>query len=53
MNPLDAAEVKHAMAGVAEILGDYYRELRKNGFSRRDAFTLVRDYHRTLVTPSA
>ena len=48
MTPERVIEAKHALAGVAEILSDYYKSLRSEGFNRREAMQLVTEYQRIL-----
>lgn len=39
-----------ALMNLAKAMGDYYRELRAAGMDKREAFTLVQDYQRIMLT---
>lgn len=41
MNPVDVTEMKHALAGLAETLAAYVRELEAHGFSRPEAMAFA------------
>lgn len=49
MTPDQVIEAKHALAGMAEILREYHKKLRAEGFSRSEAMQIVIDYQRSLV----
>ena len=49
MTPDQVVEAKHAMAGLAELLREYFQRLRAEGFSRREAMQMVLDYQREIV----
>lgn len=39
-----------ALMNLAKAMGDYYRELRANGLDKKEAFILVQDYQRIMLT---
>ena len=49
MTPDQVIEVKHTLAGLAEILRSYYDELREQGYSADEALKIVVDYQRSLT----
>lgn len=49
MTPDQVIEAKHAMAGLAELLREYYVKLRDEGFSRGDAMRMIIEYQREIV----
>lgn len=54
LTPEKVVEMKHAMAGLAEIYWTYFKELREQGFSRKEALTIVIEYQAAInkATPS-
>jgi hypothetical protein len=52
MSPEEVIEAKHALAGMAEILSDYYKKLRAEGFSSSEALSIVIGYQAALLSPS-
>lgn len=49
MTPEQVIEAKHALAGMAEILHDYFVSLRDEGFSKREALQIVLGYQRSIT----
>lgn len=43
-------QAQAALHEVARAVAEYHRGLRANGFGRREAMTLTRDYQRVLLT---
>lgn len=50
LTPDQVIEAKHVLSGLAEMLASYYKDLRVQGFSRRDAMELVLAYQRNMQT---
>lgn len=48
MSPEEVVEAKHALAGLAEMMMSYYKELLEQGFTSDQAFRLVIEYQRGL-----
>ncbi len=44
MKPIAWRQLQEASADMAKALGNYYKDLRKNGFSRRQALELVKAF---------
>jgi hypothetical protein len=52
MTPDQVIEAKHVLSGFAEILSCYYKDLRKQGFSKGQAMALVIAYQRSMTVSS-
>ena len=48
-NPINAIEAKQSQKDLAVLLHDYRQSLIESGFSRREAWTIMLDYQRSLI----
>lgn len=46
-----AQEAILAIGALAEVCGEFYRQLMKQGFSKTEALSLTSDYLRATITP--
>lgn len=48
LSPEDVIELKHGLAGLAEVVWGYYSELKKQGFSDEQALRLTIGWQRSM-----
>jgi hypothetical protein len=53
VNELEIIEMKRALAGTAEILAQYVRDLEEQGFSRREAIRIATGWQAAVFNNSA
>lgn len=46
-----AQEAILAIGALAEVCGEFYRQLIRQGFSQADALSLTSEYVRAIITP--